>query len=95
VVAFLATERGPGRSVTTVELRRAAIRYLHFIAGCKVPTAEAGVAETMPGIHPAAVEAGQQPERKLAATANILRQILAPIAPSGSSTLNPANAACA
>ncbi|MGI4808522.1 MAG: site-specific integrase [Janthinobacterium lividum] len=41
VVAFLAAERGRGLSVTTVELRRAAIRYLHFIAGCLMPTGEA------------------------------------------------------
>jgi len=51
VVAFLAAERGRGRSINTVELRRTAIRYLHFIAGCPVPTAEAPVAETMAGIH--------------------------------------------
>src|SRR5271156_6070322 len=38
VVAFLAAERGRGLSVTTIELRRAAIRYLHFICGCAVPT---------------------------------------------------------
>jgi hypothetical protein len=34
VVAFLAAERGRGLRVNTVELRRAAIRYLHVIAGC-------------------------------------------------------------
>ena len=51
MVAFLAAERGRGRSINTVELRRTAIRYLHFIAGCPVPTAEAPVAETMAGIH--------------------------------------------
>jgi hypothetical protein len=31
----------PFLPVNTVELRRAAIRYLHVIAGCAVPTAEA------------------------------------------------------
>ena len=61
VAAFLAAERGRGLSVTTVDLRRAAIRYLHFIAGCPVPTAEAAVAETMAGIHRAAAETGQLP----------------------------------
>lgn len=75
VVAFLAAERGRGLSVTTVELRRAAIRYLHFICGCAVPTAEAQVAETMAGMHRTAAETGQLPARKLAATAEILRQI--------------------
>jgi hypothetical protein len=51
VVAFLAAERGQGSSVATVDLRRAAIRYLHFIAGCPVPTAEAQVTEAMAGMH--------------------------------------------
>jgi len=52
VAAFLAAERGRGRSVTTIALRRAAIRYLHFIAGCAVPTAEAAVSATMAGLQP-------------------------------------------
>jgi integrase len=80
VVAFLAAERGQGCSVNTVDLRRAAIRYLHCIAGCPVPTAEARVTEAMAGMHRAAADAGQLPGKKLAATADILRQILAPIA---------------
>jgi len=79
VVAFLAAERGRGMSVNTVDLRRAAIRYLHFIAGCPVPTAEAQVAETIAGIHREAAARGQAPAKKLAATAAILREILAPI----------------
>jgi hypothetical protein len=81
VVAFLAAERGRGLSVTTVELRRAAIRYLHFICGCAVPTAEAQVAETMAGMHRTAAETGRLPARKRTAMAEILRQILAPIPP--------------
>jgi integrase len=79
VAAFLAAERGRGRSVTTIALRRAAIRYLHFIAGCAVPTAEAAVSATMAGLQRTAAESGQMPAKKLAATAEILRQILAPI----------------
>ena len=79
VVAFLAAERGRGLSVNTLDLRRAAIRYLHFIAGLPVPTAEARVAETMAGIHRDAAAKGQAPTQKLAATIDILRQILAPI----------------
>jgi site-specific recombinase XerC len=79
VVAFLAAERGSGLSVNTVELRRAAIRYLHFIAGLPVPTAEAHVAATLAGIHREAADAGELPAKKLAATADILRQILAGI----------------
>jgi site-specific recombinase XerC len=79
VVAFLAAERGRGMSVNTVDLRRAAIRYLHYIAGLAVPTAEALVGETMAGIHRQAADAGEQPAKKAAATAAVLRQILAPI----------------
>ncbi len=79
VVAFLAAERGRGLSVSTVDLRRAAIRYLHFIAGCSVPTAEAQVVETMAGIHREAADSGDVPAKKLAATDAILREILAPI----------------
>jgi site-specific recombinase XerC len=79
VVAFLAAEHGRGAGVATVDLRRAAIRYLHFIAGCPVPTAEAHVAETMAGIHRTAADRGDLPAKKLAATVDILRQILAPI----------------
>jgi len=79
VVAFLAAERGSGLSVNTVELRRAAIRYLHFIAGLPVPTAEAHVAATLAGMHREAADAGELPAKKLAATADILRQILAGI----------------
>jgi hypothetical protein len=77
VVAFLAAERGRGLSVTTIELSRAAIRHLHFISGRSVPTVEAQVGETMAGMHCTA--AGQLAVRKLAATADILRQILEPI----------------
>ena len=79
VAAFLAAERGRGLSVNTIELRRAALRYLHFIAGCPVPTAEAHVAETIAGIHRDAADRGHLPAKKLAATADILRQLLAPI----------------
>ena len=79
VVAFLAAERGRGLSITTIELRRAAIRYLHFIAGCAVPTAEAQVAETVAGIRRAAAEAGERPAKKLAATIDVLREILTPV----------------
>ena len=76
VVAFLAAERGRGLSVTTIELRRAAIRYLHFIAGCPVPTAEAQVAETVSGMRRHAADQGELPAKKLAATADLLRDIL-------------------
>ena len=76
VVAFLAAERGRGLSINTVELRRAAIRYLHFIAGCPVPTAEAHVTETVSVMRRHAADQGEQPAKKLTATADILREIL-------------------
>jgi site-specific recombinase XerC len=79
VVAFLAHERGRGMSANTVDLRRAAIRYMHYIAGLPVPTAEALVSEMMAGMHRDAADAGDVPVKKLAATADILRQLLAPI----------------
>jgi site-specific recombinase XerC len=79
IVAFLAAERRSGRKANTIDLRRAAIRYLHFIAGCPVPTAEASVAETVAGIHRDAASSGELPAKKLAATVEILREILAPI----------------
>ena len=79
VAAFLVAGRGRGLSVTTVELRRAAIRYLYFLVGCGVPTAEAHVAETMAGIRRKAVDRGDLPGKKFAATADILSQTLAAI----------------
>jgi integrase len=79
VVAFLAAERGRGLAVATLELRRAAIRYLHFLAGCPVPTAEAQVAETVAGIRRHAADQGETPHKKLAATAELLRDIVAAI----------------
>ena len=65
VVAFLTAERGRGLSVNTIDLRRVAIRYLHFIAGCAVPSAEAHVAETMAAIHREAANRGELPATKL------------------------------
>lgn len=79
VAAFLAAERGRGRSVNTLGLRRAAIRYLHFIAGLPVPTAEAQVAEALAGMRRDAAALGELPAKKLAATVDILREILAAI----------------
>ncbi len=79
VAAFLAAERGRGMKVSTLDLRRAAIRYLHFATGCPVPTAEAQVAETLAGIRREAAERGDLPAKKTAVTALVLQQILAPI----------------
>jgi site-specific recombinase XerC len=79
VAAFLASERGRGLTPETLKLRRAAIRYLHRAAGCAVPTDDVAVSETLAGISRQAARLGQTPRKKVAATAGILRQILAPI----------------
>ena len=79
VAAFLASERGRGLTPETLKLRRAAIRYLHRAAGCAVPTDDVAVSETMAGISRQAARQGVVPRKKVAATATILRQILAPI----------------
>jgi integrase len=79
VAAFLAAERRRGLAPNTIDLRRAAIRYLHRAAGCPVPTDDVCVAETVAGIRRDAAAKGQLPAKKAAATASILHQILAPI----------------
>lgn len=79
VAAFLAGERGRKLSPETLKLRRAAIRYLHRAAGCAVPTDDVCVSETMAGITRDAARKGVVPRKKVAATATILRRLLAPI----------------
>ncbi|MDR3535236.1 MAG: recombinase [Acetobacteraceae bacterium] len=80
VAAFLGGERA-GRQLApnTIDLRRAAIRYLHRAAGCPVPTDDACVAETVAGIRRDAARRGHLPKKKVAATATIVRRLLAPI----------------
>ena len=80
VAAFLAGDRGRKLSPETLKLRRAAIRYLHRAAGCPVPTDDVCVSETMAGITRDAARKGIVPRKKVAATATILRRLLAPIA---------------
>ncbi len=80
VATFLAGERGRKLSPETLKLRRAAIRYLHRAAGCPVPTDDVCVSETMAGITRDAARKGVVPRKKVAATATILRRLLAPIA---------------
>jgi integrase len=80
VATFLAAERRRGLAPNTIDLRRAAIRYLHRAAGCAVPTGDICVAETVAGIRRDATGKGELPEKKAAATASIIRQILAKIA---------------
>jgi site-specific recombinase XerD len=80
VAAFLAGERGGKKlSPETLKLRRAAIRYLHRAAGCPVPTDDVCVSKTLAGIQRDAARKGQLPRKKVAATAAILRRLLAPI----------------
>ena len=79
VAAFLADERGRGVSTETLKLRRAAIRYLHRLAGCPVPTDDACVAETMAGIQRDAASRGEIRRKKVAATATVIRRLLAAI----------------
>ena len=79
VAAFLAGARGRKLSPETLKLRRAAIRYLHRAAGCPVPTDDVCVSETMAGITRDAARKGVVPRKKVAATATILRRLLAPI----------------
>ena len=79
IAAFLADERGRGLAPATLELRRASLTYLHRLAGCPVPTADAAVGETMAGIQRQAAEDGFRPARKAAATDEVLARILAPI----------------
>lgn len=79
VAAFLASERGRGLTPETLKLRRAAIRYLHRAAGCPVPTDDVAVSETLAGIRRQAARQGETQRKKVAATAGILHQILAPI----------------
>jgi site-specific recombinase XerD len=50
VAAFLAAEARAELAVNTLRLRHAAIRYLHLLAGCPPPTAEAVVSTTFAGI---------------------------------------------
>ena len=77
VATFLAAERRRGLAANTIDLRRAAIRYLHRAAGCAVPTDDACVAETVAGIRRDAARRGELPAKKVAATATIIRQMLA------------------
>jgi integrase len=79
VATFLAVERRRGLAPNTIDLRRAAIRYLHRAAGCAVPTGDVCVAETVAGIRRDAARKGEAPEKKAAATAGIIRQMLAQI----------------
>jgi integrase len=76
VAAFLASERGRGLAPPSLDLRRAAIRYLHHVAGCAVPTGDACVSATIAGIRRSAAGRGERPRKKKAATVQVLRRLL-------------------
>lgn len=79
VAAYLAATRVAGRAPATIEVHRAAIRYLHHLARLPVPTVDAVVGETLAGIRRTAAAAGHAPAKKAAATVEVLRTILAGI----------------
>jgi integrase len=79
VAAYLAGLRVAGRAPATIEVHRAAIRYLHHLGRQPVPTDDAAVGETLAGIHRSAAAAGYAPAKKTAATVEVLRSILAGI----------------
>uniref|UniRef100_A0A182SSZ1 Core-binding (CB) domain-containing protein n=1 Tax=Anopheles maculatus TaxID=74869 RepID=A0A182SSZ1_9DIPT len=64
IAAFLAAERGRGLSPTTLDLRRAALTYLHRLADCPVPTQDSAVAATQAGIRRDAAARGHGPKPK-------------------------------
>jgi hypothetical protein len=71
----VAAGRDAGQAGNTLKLRAAAIRFLHRAAGLPSPTDTAEVSETMAGIRRDA----PNPQKKLAATLAVLRELLAPI----------------
>ncbi|MBB2157343.1 site-specific integrase [Gluconacetobacter diazotrophicus] len=79
IAAFLAAERGRGMSPTTLDLRRAALTYLHRLADCPVPTQDSAVAATQAGIRRDAAARGHAPKPKRAAALDVLQALLAEI----------------
>ena len=75
VAAFMAAERDRGQAGNTVQLRAAAIGYLHRAVGLPSPTDTAMVSETLVGIRRDA----PNPQKKRAATLGVLRALLAPL----------------
>jgi hypothetical protein len=62
--------------VNTLELRKAAICYPHYLARLPSPTSTVDVTATLAGITRDAAQHGDGPRRKLAARIGILREIL-------------------
>jgi len=63
VVAILAAERGQKSSLSAVDLRRASIGCLYFIAGYPIPKPEAHVAETVARMRRDPADEGELPNR--------------------------------
>ena len=82
IAAFLSEQRYPPPpakplAVNTVKLRKAAIRYLHYLVRLPSPTDTVEVTETLAGINREAAKQGDGPRPKLAARVAILREIIA------------------
>ncbi|MGU3541011.1 site-specific integrase [Methylobacterium sp. A54F] len=76
VAAFLVYEAEAGRAASTIGRRLAAIRYAHKLRGASDPTADEAVRATLKGIRRTL---GTAPERKAAATADIVTAMLSHI----------------
>ena len=76
VAAFLADERDRGLAANTLDLRRAAIRFLHRAAGLAVARPTTPMS---PRRWPAFAATPPIPTKKRAATLTVLRELLAPI----------------
>jgi len=73
VATFLASEAEAGRRASTIGRRVAAIRAAHERAGAAAPTSAPEVRVTLSGIRR---KLGTAPERKAAATSDVLRSML-------------------
>jgi len=74
VVLFIEAEARSGRKVSTIEVKLAAIRFMHLKTGHVPPTGSQFVIEEMDGIRR---EIGVAPAKKRAATAALIAEMLA------------------
>ncbi|MBB2157907.1 tyrosine-type recombinase/integrase [Gluconacetobacter diazotrophicus] len=83
IAAFLAAERGRGLTPPTLDLRRAALTYLHRLADCPVPTQDSTVVATQRGIRRAAPKEGYVARKKRAAVLDVLQALVAQVDTAG------------
>ena len=76
VVLFIESEMMAGRKVSTIEMKLAAIRFMHLKTGHVSPTACQAVIEEMEGVRR---EIGTAPVKKKAATAELVAGMVASI----------------